>query len=337
MFLLIALLALIASWFFATAVVNESTDSELSEEFPAAFYDRVLLERAKPWLVHGQFGQMRPLPANNGKVLDFRKFNVFAPAVTALTEGSPGNGQQLNPTHVQATIAQYGDYVKGTDVLVLTAIDPILVETAEMLGDQAGLTLDNICSDVLRAGTTIQYANGRAGRAYLQSDDYLTVDEIRKAVRTLKRNKARPLPDGSYIGIVEPGATYDLQDDILWQDAAKYAGSTQLFSGEIGRIFGVRFIETNATDENDVSVALIDATSGVGDLVPVYGTLILGQNAYGTVPLTGGNLQFIFKSLGSAGAADPLNQVWTSGWKVMETYKILQELWILRIEHAMSG
>lgn len=300
----------------------------LSDEMKT-FYDRVLLERATPMLVHTQFGQSRPIPRNGGKTIEFRRFASLGQSTTALTEGVTPSGQALSVSAITATIAQYGDFVEGSDLLDLTAIDPILTETAQLLGEQAGESIDAITRDILAAGTSVQYAAGRASRATVAAGDNLTVDEIRKAVRTLKNNRARPIGD-SYVAIVGPNTTYDLQSDTMWQEAQKYAGSERLFNGEIGRIFGVRFVETTE------AVVFEDAGAGT-PAIDVYGTIILGANAYGMVPLTGQNLSFIFKQVGSSGTADPLNQRWTSAWKTAFTAKILNDLFMLRVEHAVSA
>ena len=99
--------------------------------------------------------------------------------------------------------------------------------------------------------TNVQYAGGAANRVSLTGSDKLSVNEIRKAVRNLKKNKARPFVsalDGSgrkphFICICSPDATYDLQADPLWQDVSKYSNAEQIYSGEIGRLFGVVFVE----------------------------------------------------------------------------------------------
>lgn len=77
--------------------VNVSTDvrtegqtyptyNDLSPEIKQ-FYDMHLIEMASPKLVHDQFGQKRPIPANNGKTIEFRKFTPLEKALTPLTEG----------------------------------------------------------------------------------------------------------------------------------------------------------------------------------------------------------------------------------------------------------
>ncbi|MED1948991.1 N4-gp56 family major capsid protein [Brevibacillus centrosporus] len=293
------------------------------------YYDKKLLARLLPNWVHGQFGQKRPIPKMGGKTINFRQFTGLTAATTPLTEGVTPAGNSLNVTQKTATVAQYGDYIEISDVLDLTAIDPVLDETAELLGEQASETLDVIVRDILVAGTTVQYANGRASRVTVAAGDNLTVAEIRKAVRTLKKNKVKPLEGGDYVMICGPSAIYDLQSDTKWEQASQYAGSKQIFSGEIGRLYGVRFIET--------PLAKVFAGAGAA-AIDVHASIILGKDAYGIVDVAGsGAVQNIIKPHGSAGTADPLNQRGTSGWKALFTAVRLEELAILRIEHAVSG
>ncbi len=309
--------------------VQVTTQASLSAEMKT-FYDRVLLQRAVPQLVYAAAAQRRPLARRSGKTIEFRKFSALSRAVTALTEGVTPAGNSLNVTATTATINQYGDYVEGSDILDLTAIDPVLTETAQLLGEQAGASTNQLVRDVIFAGTSVQYANGRTSRATVAAGDNLTVLEIRRARRTLRKNNIRPVAGQDYVCYVTPSGTFDLQSDPKWEAAAQYAGSQQIFSGEIGRLFGVRFIEST---ENPVYVG-----AGAGTpAIDVHASLMVGADAFGLIPLEGADLEFIFKPLGASGTADPLNQRWTSGWKTSFTSKILNDLAAVRIEHAVSG
>jgi len=70
----------------------------------------------------------------------------------------------------------------------------------------------------------------------------------------------------------------------------------------------------------------------------VHATLVFGADAYGVIDVDGeGCLQTIVKPCGSGGASDPLDQRATVGAKVAAyTAKILNNLWIVRIEHGVS-
>ena len=304
------------------------------------FYDRALLRKAIPLFVHTRWAQIRDIPKGNTKTIKFRKYTLLSAATTALTEGVTPTGSQLAITDITATVSQYGDYVTLTDILVLTTLDPVLTETAELLGIQYADTIDQLTRNVLAAGTTIQYASTAAARDEVTSAMKITMAEVREAVKTLKVNLAKritsqvdpsdgfntsPVP-ACYIGIVHPNTTFDLKNVPGFVRIEEY-GQKKALEGEVGALDEVRFIETtNAKVFEDAGSGSID----------VYGTLILGANAYGVTRISGAAVQNIIKPLGSAGSADPLNQRQTSGWKATFVAKILNEAWMLRLEHAVT-
>ena len=177
---------------FAEGNTNVTTDSGLSDEMKT-FYSDYLIDQAKPLLVHDQFGQKHPIPKNGGKTIEFRKYSPFAKALTPITEGVTPDGHKLNVSKITAEIAQYGDYVELSDVLLLTAIDNNLVEATKLCGNQAGETLDTVTREVLVGGTNVQYAGGVSARNALAADNKLTVEECFKASRFLKTQKAKKI------------------------------------------------------------------------------------------------------------------------------------------------
>ena len=309
---------------------NVTTDSGLSVE-NKTFYDRALLESAKPNLVHGQFGQKRPIPKNGGKKIEFRRYGVLPKALTPLTEGVTPDGRKLSVSAIEAEVKQYGDYVALSDVLEMTAIDNNVLEATKAIGNQAGLTLDTVTRNIMQTGTNVYYcpklgADGGktevTSRADLDATCKLTVDAIKKVTAILKAANA-PKINGDYVAIIHPYAAYDLMSDPKWEDWHKYTTSDNLYSGEIGRIAGVRFVETSEAQ-------IVAETSKPA----VFCTLILGENAYGITEVTGGGLKTIIKQLGSAGTADPLDQRSTVGWKAMQTADILQAPYTARAERC---
>lgn len=306
---------------------NVTTDSGLSDEMKT-FYSDYLIDMAEPELVHDQFGQKHPIPKNGGKIIEFRKYDPLPKALDPLTEGVTPNGQKLSMGVISATVKQYGGFIELSDILLLTAIDNNLVQATRLLGSQAGRTLDTITREVLCGGTNVQYAEGqvssRAALAYTDETNNcnLTVDAVRRAVRFLKVMNA-PRINGYYAGIIHPDCSYDLMSDPKWVNVKTYSDPEGIYEGEIGRIEGVRFVET--------SEAKVFEKAGA-DSRDVYSTLILGADAYGVTEISGGGLQHIVKQLGSAGTADPLNQRATAGWKATKVAERLVEPYMVRIE-----
>lgn len=309
---------------FAEPNTNVTTDSGLSVE-NKTHYDMTLIDEASPNLIHDQFGQKRPIPKNGGKKIEFRKFAALPKALTPLTEGVTPDGKKLSATAIEATVAQYGDYVVLSDMLDLTAIDPVVVEATKVVGRQAGLTLDTITRNVLHTGTNVFYAPKADGsavtsRAGLDGTCKLTVDLVRRVAAFLKKNNA-PKINGSYVAIIHPFAAYDLMSDPEWQDPHKYQDTTNIYEGEIGKIAGVRFVESSEAKIYDGGV---------------FGTLFIAEGAYGVTEITGGGLETIIKQLGSAGVADALNQRSSVGWKATKTAEILVDAYMVRVEHKSA-
>lgn len=309
---------------------NVTTDSGLSVE-NKTFYDMALLEEASPHLVHDQFGQKRPIPKNGGKKIEFRKYASLPKALTPLTEGVTPDGSKLSVTSIEAEVAQYGNYVTLSDVLDLTAIDNNVLEATKACGRQAGLTLDTITRNVLQSGTNVYYcpkvADGKltavTQRSALDATCKLTVNVVKRAVAILRAANA-PTINGDYVAIIHPYVAYDLMNDDRWEEYHKYTTSENLFKGEIGRIAGVRFVES--------SEAAIFTGEGCPAGLAVFGCLFLGDGAYGITEVSGGGLQTIVKQLGSGGTADPLNQRSSVGWKAIKTAEILLDAYMLRVE-----
>lgn len=297
----------------------------LSDEMKT-FYNRLLLERTTPTLIHTMFAQKRPIPRNSGKTVEFRRFSSLATATTPLTEGSPPSLKELTVTAITATVAQYGDAVGFSDLVSTTTIDPILSETVEILADQAAQTIDEVVRDVLVAGTNVQYASTATSRATVAAGMTVTVAEIREAVLDLKIGRARKI-NGFYHALVHPRTAHDIQGLAEWVTANNENQTGRVFDGSLGTLYGVKFWES------DVTKVFAGAGSAAID---VYATLILGANAWGMIDLAGHNLQTIYKGLGSAGTADPINQQQSMGWKVTFVAKILNDAFMLRLEHAVS-
>jgi N4-gp56 family major capsid protein len=258
-----------------------------------------------------------------------------------LTEGVTPAGKKLSTTDITAQVLYYGDYVTTSDVVSLESIDPVLTETAGILGDQVGDTVDQLMRDVMAAGTTVQYAGAATTRGTVTTSMKFNAAECKEAVLTLKLNLAKPVMSridpstgyntmplkASFIGILHPRTTSDCEDDDAWTPVEKYSNKSDVMPNEVGAFPYVRFVETT-----NAKVFEGEGDSGID----VYATLIFGRNAYAMTRLSNLTLQNIVKPLGSAGADDPLNQRATSGWKLSFVGKILQQPWLIRVEHAVS-
>lgn len=313
---------------FGAAFQNINTiGGNLSAE-NKTFYNRTLLERLKPNLLFHKYGQKRPIPKKEGDTVNFRRYAALPANTTALTEGVTPSGTELSISTVEGKAQQYGDYVKMSDKVDMVGIDNNVTEAAEIMGDQAGLTLDTIVRNVVAAGSNVFYATGTATDD-VGSANKLDSSLVKKGVRALRRQNAKPIEGGYFIGIIHPDSEFDLQDDPLWQDVSKYNGGERIIEGEIGKIHGVKFVTTTNAPIFE------GAGSGGAD---VYGTMLIGANAYGVVEVEGeGSPRIIIKGVESGGTEDPLEQRSTVGWKAFMTAVRLDELSMIRLEHGATA
>ena len=301
-----------------------------------AFYDRNLLERAVPSLVHDGFGQTRTIPKGSSKSIKFRKYSALPVASTPLTEGVTPSGSQLSVSDITATVAQYGDFVTLSDMVSMTVEDLIVTEATEVLGEQAGLTLDTVYRDIINAGTSVHYANSVAGRASVAlAPSASDLDAVIKTLKGQNAKKFTQLIQGSakintypirpaYMAITHTDKVSDLEKLAGWKGVEEYASQGQVDMNEAGAYKNIRFLETTNAK------VFVGAGSGGVD---VYSTLVLGKDAYGVVGLKGNrNIETIVKPLGSGD--DPLNQRSTVGWKAVATAKILNDAFMVRYETA---
>ncbi|MBQ7624288.1 MAG: N4-gp56 family major capsid protein [Clostridia bacterium] len=264
---------------------NTTEDPGLSGEM-RKFYSDYLIDQASPKLVHDQFGQKRAIPKNGGKTIEFRRFSPLPKITASLREGVTPEGQKLNVSVVSATVEQYGGYIELSDVLLMTAIDNNLVSAMKLLGSQAGRTLDTMTREVLCGGTNVLFSGGKSARYELsggaQSGNcYLTVDDVKRAVRYLKSMNAEKFGD-SYVAIINQDCAYDLMNDPDWKAPHTYANAENTYSGEIGKIAGCRFIETS---EAKIFHAP-DLLCADGETAPVRNLTAASSSSSGTKTVT---------------------------------------------------
>ena len=233
------------------AEANTQTTGGLSAEMKT-YYGMELLENAKPQLVHNQFAATKGLPAGGGKTVEWRKFGAFDKALKPLTEGVTPDGSGISVSYITKELAQYGDYTTVSDMLDLTAIDDVVLEITDRHGSNMGLTLDTVTRNEIQQGSQVIYApvQGEGGsqtdvlhRYDLTDKCKLTSELVAKAATQLKKMNA-PTFEGKYVCIIHPSVAFDLRQDPAWVAAHQYAAATELFSGEIGELHGVRFVET---------------------------------------------------------------------------------------------
>ena len=292
------------------------------------YYNRELLRTFEPELVHLQFGDEHRMPENSGLVMNMRKIIPLEANTNTLSEGEPGESVMLTETEVTVKLEQYGEYARCTDKLDLSHLDMNILRKTKLFGDAGARSIDAVVREELATCTNVIYAGGKTSRSALTSADKLTTKELRKAVRKLKKAHAQTF-GGYYIAIVGPDTFYDLQDDETFVAVSRYQDKEAVYTGEIGRLFGCRIVETT-------EAKVFEGAGASG--ADVASVIVLGQYAYGYTSFKGAKPRVIVKPAGSAGTSVPLDQISTVGWK-MDGFgvKMLQPEYAVRIECGFTA
>jgi N4-gp56 family major capsid protein len=287
------------------------------------YYEKVFLDRAEYELIHKEGGQMKSQSKNEGKVIRFTRYTPLATVTTALSEGSNPSEVALTAANVDATLAEYGTTVKVSKLLSLTSIDRNMKEKIEVVGQNMGETLDQLVREELFTGATEQLANGKSAVSSVAATDTLDAAEIRKAVRTLKANKARSYKGRfPYIGKVQPFTSYDLMGDSTWENAKVYSDVNDLYQGEIGALHGVRFLETKAGKTT-------------ASTVTVYSNFVHGSDAFGVYDLEGDKPSLYIVT--STDTNNPAGRFVTVSWAGAYVCKTLNGDWAINIKTGATA
>lgn len=294
------------------------------------FYDRVFLTRAMIELRHDFGAQTRNVPMNSGKSIVWTRFTPLAIITAALTEGTNPAGTDMTAANVSATLAEYGTYTAVSSLYSMTSIETGLKEHVEVHGQNAGESIDQLIRTELLAGATAQYPTGDSVNniSGIHTTDTLNGLEIRRAVRTLKNNKAQKFDTGLYRGIIGPYTAMDLMGNSEWLDAHRYTTSDAIERGVVGKLHGVEFVETN----NQHFTLTGGFSTSATNIANVFSNFIFGKNAYGVVNIGSVSAPKVYvKNPGGNSTDNPLDLFSTVGWKMPFACKTLNSTWLINV------
>jgi N4-gp56 family major capsid protein len=324
-----------------------------------------MLKRAQPLLQLERFGQTYAIPQNNTQTAKFRRYFLsgstgaagsgsgafYAPvATTPLVEGVTPSGSTIANQDYTATLAQYGDFVTITDVVLDTHTDNVLNEVTEILGERAAETVEVLRFNVLKAGTNVFYANNVAGRSSVVAA--ISLADQRRVSTALNRQNAKKITsvvsssvdqntksvEAAFMAVCHPDCETDLRSISGWKPVADYGPHTSPMEGEIGSLEQVRYLtSTVIAPFADAGGAKGVMRSTSGTSADVYPILYFARDAYGIVPLKGKSSMTPMVVNPKPAPGDPLAQRGTVGWKLWTTTVILQDAFMARLEVAATA
>ena len=260
---------------------------------------------------------------------------------------SDGTGvRQLSLSKVTADLQQIGQVVVISDVLNNTEFLNSLAQATKTNGEDAALKCDNIVRNQLcrsvaggggatnltsnaeTAGANTIFADDATKLTELAATDVLNASDTLDVVTQMRINRA-PEINGGYVCVAAPQVLRDIMRDADWLAAATRSNVGALYNGEVGSLYGVRFVEdTNPWRSGVANDAAIDTYSATGD---GFATIFLGGEAFGVPALSGDSpMSPSIQIVDTPDKKDPLNQVITVGFKTMYTAKVLTPNYYIR-------
>lgn len=207
-----------------------------------------------------------------------------------LVEGTKMTTQALSSSMKSITVEEKGNAVAVSELLLQSSFDDIMASATTLLGRDYALVLDCELRDTALAGTNVIYASKSTGekvteRTGLDATCTFKVSTVKDAVEILATNNAPKYNGANWICFVHPHQSRNLRDDSAWIEASKYGKPDQLFTGEIGMIDDVKFIETTLmcngkAPESDPAFKNELKNGQASNTVDVYKSVIFGDNYY---------------------------------------------------------
>ena len=297
-------------------------------------FDRIAYFALRSELLFDAVADVMPVAQSMpGSAVTFTIFNDIAEATTPLTETSDVTAVAMSDSQVTVTLTEYGNAVSTTAKLRGTSFLDVDAAAANIVGYNAGISIDSIIREVLAAGTNVVYGGGGStnpsSRATVEAEDIIEANDIRKVVAQLRKANAVSF-GGMYMGYIHPDVSYDLRRETgvaSWRDPHVYSDPANIYMGEIGAFEGVRFIETpRAKNFED---------AGASSTVDVYCTHIMGRQALAKAhSLTDGNGPFPRVVRGPV--TDTLYRFQPIGWYWLGGYGRFREASLRRVESSSS-
>ena len=317
----------------------------------AAYAASEMLSHAEPVLILQKFGLTKPMPKNKADNVKFRRPIPFNELTAPLVEGVTPSAQQMSYEDVNATLNQYGKPIIITDAVEDLAEDPVLKDASMLAGEQAALTTEMITYGVIKAGTSVFYANASSRAAV---NTAISLNKQRAVTRSLKAQKAQKITkilDGSqnynttpieaaYVAVAHTDVESDIRGMAGFAPVAEYGSRKPICAEEIGSVEDVRYVLSPELDPFQAAgsgtvngMVADDATN-----VDVYPVLFFGREAFGVVPLKGGtSMTPMVINPGSPSKSDPLGQRGYVSWKCWHTAVILNQNWMARLEVGVTA
>jgi N4-gp56 family major capsid protein len=332
-----------------------------------------MLEHAQPITVLGDFGTQREMPQNSTDTLVFRRTLPFGastagttienssryvgtPDITAsnfvLAEGVTPNANTISFQDVSVQLQQYGVLFKYSSKVEQLYEDDIPGEMVKLTGETLAEVMEMVRYGVLKAGSTVIYANGSSRSAI---NTAISLNAIRKAARTLESNRSRRVTSRlapgvnfgtravqpAYVVFCHTDAVSDIRNLPGFTRVEEYGSFKPIHDREVGACEDFRFISSPLLKSFLAAGASVGSSGmlSVGaSNVDVYPFIIIGEDAWGQVALKGMSaIKPVVLKASQTNHANPLGQFGYVGASTWFATVRLNDAFMARIEAGVTA
>jgi len=315
--------------------VADAMTTTASVDYDQAAYDRMAYFALRPELYFDAVADVQPThQAMPGSSVIFTIQSDLSVASTALNESVDVDAVAIADSQVTVTLVEYGNAVNTTAKLRGTSFVEINPIVANVVGYNAGISIDTVARDVLKAGTNVRYATGTGaapnGRSSVTPLNTIRATDIRRAYTDLVGANVATI-GGLYVAYIHPDVSFDLRSETgaaAWRDPHTYSQPDEIWNGEVGEFEGFRFIVTPRAP------LFADAGSSTTN-TDVYRTMFLGRQsfakAYSSTDGNGPNPKVIMSPI-----VDKLRRFVPIGWYWLGGFSVFRQAALRALESASS-
>jgi N4-gp56 family major capsid protein len=332
-----------------------------------------MLEHAQPITVLGDFGTQREMPMNSTDTLVFRRTLPFGattagttienstryvgtPNITAsnfvLAEGVTPNSNTISFQDLTVQLQQYGVLFKYSSKTEQLYEDDIPGEMVKLTGETLAEVMELVRYGVLKAGSTVVYANGSSRSAV---NTAISLNAIRKTARTLESNRARRVTSRlapgvnfgtravqpAYVVFCHTDAVSDVRNLPGFTRVEEYGSFKPIHDREIGACEDFRFISSPLLVSFAASGASVGSSGMLsvgGSNVDVYPFIVIGEDCWGQVALKGMSaIKPVVLKASQTNHANPLGQFGYVGASTWFATVRLNDAFMGRIEAGVTA
>lgn len=297
-----------------------------------AAYQLLAYFALRPQLYFDALASVKPTAqSHRGSSVQFNIYTDLAAQTSTLSETADPDAIAPTDDTVTVTPLEKGAVVKTTAKLRATSFLDISADMANIVGYNAGLSVDTLAATELVAGDNVRYGGAATTRDTVTSAGVITANLVRRIRTDLAKASVMPVNGSMYWAFVNPDVVYDLKVETgenSWKLPHIYSAPENIWTGEIGAFEQFRFVETPRLEPLSNAGSSPTTTDVYQSIFGGFQALAMGHwnsEGYGRYP------QIV---LGPK--VDALQRIQPIGWKHAVDYAVFRQASLRRLETASS-